>query len=263
MKVIILTTSAYGTTGHHLPVLHQCKDIEIAMVVVSEGQVSNAKKQRGRKLKKMLKIGLMGAVNGIRMRKWYREGIHKYCQVGNAEDYCRQHNIPFVKVPHTNSKETQEVFKETAADIGLSLGNGYISKKVFGIPRYGMLNIHHEVLPEYQNAQSIIWQLYNGSPETGYTIHKIDQHIDKGDIIFQEKLPIVFKESLGETVAYNYAKLFDASAVGMSKVLDNFDQYYSKAQPQRPGRSYTTPSMWQFMRIKQQFNKLKRSAAGK
>jgi methionyl-tRNA formyltransferase len=263
MKVIILTTSAYGTTGHHLPILHQCKNIEIAMVVVSDGQVINQKKQRSRKIKKMLRIGVFGAVNGIRMRKWYREGMHKYCRIENAETFCAQHNIPFKRVPHTNSKETQEFFKASGADLGLSLGNGYIGKRVFSIPRYGMLNIHHEILPEYQNAQSIIWQLYNGSAETGYTIHKIDQHIDKGDIIYQETLPIVFRETLGETVAYNYAQLFDASAQGMSRVLDNFDQYYTKAQQQRPGHSYTTPSLWQFMRIRNQFNKLKKAATGK
>lgn len=263
MKVIILTTSVYGTTGHHLPVLQQCKNVEIAMVVVSEGIVSNPKKQRLKRIKKILKIGLLGALNGIKMRKWYNEDIHKYCKIVNTEDYCRQYNIPFRKVPSTNSLETIQIFKETKADIGLSLGNGYISKKVFGIPEYGMLNIHHEILPQYQNAQSIIWEIYNGVPETGYTIHKIDKHIDTGEIVLQEKLPIIFRETLEDTVAYNYARLFDASVQGLIRIFNDFNGYFSNATLQGKGTSYTTPSFWQFLKIERQFKKLKKQYTNK
>jgi len=257
MKVIILTTSVYGTTGHHLPVLHQCKDVEIAAVVVSMGQVSKNKNHYLKRIKKILKIGLLGAMNGVKMRKWYNEDVNKYCKIGSAEEYCRLHNIPFKQVPSTNSDETVKAFKEAGADIGLSLGNGYISKKVFSIPKYGMLNIHHEILPQYQNAQSIIWELYNGSGETGYTIHKIDKHIDTGEIVLQEKLPIVFRDTLADTVAYNYARLFDASVQGLVRVLENFDKYFFSAKPQGDGTSYTTPSYTQFVKIEKQFKKLK------
>ena len=257
MKVIILTTSEYGTTGHHLPVLHQCKGIEIAAVVVSMGQISKNKGHYLKRIKKILKIGLLGAMNGVKMRKWYNEDVSKYCKIGNAEEYCQQHNIPFKRVPFTNSGETVKAFKDAGADIGLSLGNGYISKKVFSIPKHGMLNIHHENLPQYQNAQSIIWELYNGSAETGYTIHKIDKHIDTGEIVLQEKLPIVFRDTLADTVAYNYARLFDASALGLVRVLENFDKYFFTAKPQGHGTSYTTPSYRQYLKIEKQFKILK------
>lgn len=263
MKVIILTTSVYGTTGHHLPVLYKCKNVEIAMVVVSEGRVLDKKKQYLRRIKKMTKIGLFGAINGIRMRKWYGEEMRKYCHIENAESFCNTHSIPFCKVPNTNSEETQKIFREVGADIGLSLGNGYISARVFGIPKYGMLNIHHEILPQYQNAQSIIWQLYNGSSETGYTIHKIDKQIDTGEILLQEKIPISFRETLDDTVAFNYARLFDASGAGLVRIFNKFDEYFFNAQPQGHGTTYTTPSFRQFLKIKKQFERLKKAAAGK
>ncbi len=122
-----------------------------------------------------------------------------------------------------------------------------------------MLNIHHEVLPQYQNAQSVIWQLYNGSTNTGYTIHKINKKIDQGEILFQEHIPIKFMPTLGETVASTYARLIDASALGLVKVLTNFNKYYTEAIPQGKGGHYTTPSYWQFRKIMKQFNKLKNS----
>lgn len=262
MKVIILTTSVYGTTGHHLPVIHHCRDVEIAMVIVSEGRVSKNKSYYLKRIKKIFKIGFLGAMNGVKMRKWYNEDVSKYCKIENAEEYCRLHNIPFKRVPSTNSDETIKLFKDAGADIGLSLGNGYIARKVFSVPRFGMLNIHHEVLPQYQNAQSIIWQLYNGSPETGYTIHKIDSRIDTGDIVLQEKLPIIFRDTLADTVAYNYARLFDASARGLIFVLENFQQYFFNAKPQGQGSFYTTPSYRQFLKIGKQFEILKQQHPG-
>lgn len=260
MKAIILTTSEYGTAGHHLPVLFGCRDIEIVMVIVSQGRNPNQKNRYLRMIKKVLKIGLFGALNGIKMRRWYSRDVSKYCDIKNAREFCSSHGIPFKNVPHTNSEETQQLFKESGAEVGLSLGNGYISRKVFSIPRYGMLNVHHEILPQYQNAQSIIWQLYNGSRETGYTIHKIDQAIDTGEIVLQEKMPIIFRETLADTVAYNYARLFDASAHGFVRIFSNFNQYFYGAKPQGQGGHYTTPSLTGFLRIKRQFQKLKKQA---
>ena len=257
MKIVLLSTSAYGTLGHHLPALFACKDIEIAQVIVAPGLVASKKKRYTRLLKKVLKIGIRGAMNGVKMRQWYTEDIKQYTTIGNAEAYCKANNIPFATAPSTNSQETQELIAASGAELGISLGNGYITQKVFGIPGYGMINIHHEVLPQYQNAQSIIWQIFNGSKETGYTIHRINKKIDGGEILFQEKIPIVFRDTLADTVAYNYARLFDASALGLVKLLSNFDAHYKTAKPQGHGASYTTPSYSQFRKIEKEFFRLR------
>lgn len=257
MKIVILSTSPYGTLGHHLPALFQCKDIEIAQVIVAPGLVGSKSKRYKRLFKKILKIGVLGAMNGIKMRKWYTEDIKQYTSIPDAETFCKEHNIPFARTSSTNSKETQELFVKSGAEVGLSLGNGYITQKVFNIPKYGMLNIHHELLPQYQNAQSIIWEIYNGSTDSGYTIHKINKEIDKGEILFQEKVSIVFRDTLADTVAYNYARLFDASAKGLVTLLAHFSDYYGNAKPQGKGTNYTTPSYSQFKKIERQFKKLK------
>jgi len=98
---------------------------------------------------------------------------------------------------------------------------------------------------------------------TGYTIHKISKQIDAGEILLLERIPITFRETLADTVAFNYAKLYDASVRGLVRVLTNFEQFYSGARPQGKGGHYTTPSMAQFLRIKAQFKRLKKEQAGK
>lgn len=256
-KVIILSSSYNGTAAHHLPYLLASGCCEVAMVVISQGQPVSKKKQIKRILKKVSKIGILGAWNGIRMRKWYGELAKPYTQITDIRETCKQHSIPLHTVPSINCAETVALFQQANADVGISLGNGYISKKVFSVPKYGMINIHHEILPDYQNAQSIIWQLYNGSDKTGYTIHKIDRHIDTGDIMYQEQVPIKLKDSLADTVAETSSHLLKASANGLVHVLQDFEQLFNNSRPQGEGHTYTTPSFRQYLQIYRNYKKLK------
>jgi len=69
MKLIILTSSKKGTAAHHLPYLVEESDCEISAVIFNQGQIPNKKKFYKRKIKKILKIGIFGALNGMRMRQ--------------------------------------------------------------------------------------------------------------------------------------------------------------------------------------------------
>jgi len=261
MKIIILTSSKYGTAAHHLPYLVENKSCEISMVILNERIITNKNKYYQNKLRKILKIGLLGAINGIRMRKWFDQDITKFKKIGNIEEICRNNKIPFFTTPSINSQNTIELFKNANADLGISLGNEYIGQKVFSIPRYGMINIHHEILPDYQNAQSIIWQIYNKSFHTGYTIHKIDKHIDNGEILYQKSIPISFENSLRQTISKTSVFLLEASAKGLMELLSDFDNLYKNARPQGKGKSYTTPTIWQYIQIYINYKKMKKSIA--
>jgi methionyl-tRNA formyltransferase len=256
MKVIILTSSIQGTASHHLKYLLKEKNLTISMVVYNEGKITKKYKYIAKKLRKMARIGLLGTINGIRMRKWFGENISNYTEIGNIVEICRINNIPFYNTASINSAKTVDLFNKSRADIGLSLGNGYIGMKVFNIPRYGMINIHHEILPEYQNGQSVIWQIYNGSSITGYAIHKIDKGIDSGAILLKETVPIHFEKTLADTVSHTLAILYDKSALGLIKVLADFSTYNNQAVQQGAGKSYTTPTIRQYFKILKQFKKL-------
>lgn len=257
IRVVILTSSLNGTAAHHLPFLLASKEIEVVMVIYNDGADNRIKSKYRLKLKKLIKIGIFGAMNGIKMRKWYQEDVKEHLSIQNLEKVCLDNNIQFNTTHTINCELTKQLMTTAKADIGISLGNGYIAKSVFCIPKHGMINIHHEILPAYQNAQSVIWQIFNGSKVTGYTIHKIDRHIDTGEILFQEKVPILFQETLAATVTSTYASVLEHSAKGLVKVLASFDLYFKNAYSQGIGNSYTTPTFNQYKKIKQQFYRLK------
>ena len=260
MRIIIITSSRKGTASYCLPLILQKTNCEVVKVVLNENQQKKGWLFYKRKLKKLSKIGVLGALNGVLIRKWFHHDRIGNVVLRDIEQICKEAGVPFETTPFLNNQKTIDVTRESRPDLGLSLGNSYISSKVFSLPVHGMLNIHGEVLPDFQNAQSVIWQIYAGRPETGYTIHKINKGIDTGDIVKMEKFPIVFKKSLGETVNENTGLILQRAAEGLVAVLNDFESHFKQAYKQGKGKSYTTPSIWQYQRIKKQFRKLSASS---
>lgn len=57
---------------------------------------------------------------------------------------------------------------------------------VLHTPRLGAMNIHQSMLPKHRGPLPIHWAIRNGEPETGVTIHWMDERLDTGNIITQE-----------------------------------------------------------------------------
>jgi methionyl-tRNA formyltransferase len=244
MRLVILTSARCGVASQCLPALCGRPSLDVAAVILTRGHSSNRKSLRWRKLKKILRIGPLGALNAVRIRPWFRDtGIDDIAAV------CSRHGVRLLESDFINCERTRELFLETRAHLGLSLGNGFIAHSVFSIPRYGMINIHKEILPRFQGAQSIIWPIHDGVKETGFTIHQIDDHIDTGEILYQRVLPLEFCRRLEDTVRVNCRRVAESVPAVMAQVCENYEALRSAARPQDRGRSYTTPSLWQFLRM--------------
>ncbi len=61
---------------------------------------------------------------------------------------------------------------------------------LYEIPKYGTINLHASLLPDYRGAAPINWCLINNEKHTGVSVIKINEKIDCGDIIMQEKVLI-------------------------------------------------------------------------
>ncbi len=59
------------------------------------------------------------------------------------------------------------------------------------IPRYGVLNLHSGLLPEYKGVMVSFWAMLNGEEEIGSTLHTIgDGTIDTGPINGLSRNPV-------------------------------------------------------------------------
>ena len=65
-----------------------------------------------------------------------------------------------------------------------------IPKAVLDMPKYGCVNVHASLLPKYRGAAPIQWAVINGDPYTGVSTQRMDEGVDTGDIILEEKVEI-------------------------------------------------------------------------
>jgi len=244
VRLIILTCGSQGTASRILPDLVKSGRHSIVQVVLARGGSPHAWKYRWRRLRKVLRIGILGALNGVRLRKWYQES-----RMPRIDDLCREFSLPFVEVPFINCDQTVEIFKAARADLGLSLGNGYIASRVFSIPKHGMINLHTEVLPKFQGASSIIWPIYELVAETGFTIHQVNNRIDQGAILYRHVQPIVFYETLQKTVEANLRDVREKTPAAVLRTCDEYASLSANAEPQTCGPGFTTPTIFQYWRM--------------
>lgn len=60
-----------------------------------------------------------------------------------------------------------------------------------------ILNIHPSLLPKYPGLGAWRQALASGDPETGSTVHLVDEGIDTGEILAQERVPILPDDDAG------------------------------------------------------------------
>ena len=98
-----------------------------------------------------------------------------------------------------NNIEFIEKIKELNPDIICVVAYGKIlPKEILQIPKYGCINVHASILPQYRGAAPIQWAVLNGDKQTGVTTMYMDVGMDTGDIILVEKTDIGEEETTGK-----------------------------------------------------------------
>src|SRR3989304_2949989 len=65
-----------------------------------------------------------------------------------------------------------------------------IPQEILRLPEKGALNVHPSLLPKYRGASPIQAAILNGETETGVTIILMDEQMDHGPILAQEKIAL-------------------------------------------------------------------------
>ncbi len=102
-----------------------------------------------------------------------------------------QHSLPVYEMGQLNSPDTHALIHSLAPDVAcVACFSKRISAPLLAIPRYGFLNVHPSRLPAYRGPAPLFWQLRNGEPQIGVTVHWMDATLDTGDIAAQAPLQL-------------------------------------------------------------------------
>ena len=91
-----------------------------------------------------------------------------------------------------------EELRNLSADLQIVVAFRMLPEIVWNMPPMGTINLHGSLLPQYRGAAPINWAIINGEKETGVTTFKLQQEIDTGNILLQERIPIGEDETASE-----------------------------------------------------------------
>ena len=138
-----------------------------------------------------------------------------------VKNYAEKNNIKILQPDNLNDKEFINKIKEINPDIIIVVAFRKLPAEIFSIPKYGTINLHASLLPNYRGAAPINWCLINNEAKTGVTTFFINEKIDQGDILLKEEVNISDKDNFGSL----YTKL---SSVGSKLLIKTIKGVLSK-----------------------------------
>ena len=131
-----------------------------------------------------------------------------------------------------------QVLKELAPDIMVVVAFGQIlSEEILNIPKYGCINVHGSLLPEYRGAAPIQWSIIHGREYGGVTTMYMAKGLDSGDMILKAQEKIRDDDTYGSL----YDRLSVIGADLLIKTLELIESGEAPRTPQNDAEATTAP----------------------
>lgn len=133
--------------------------------------------------------------------------------------------VPVYQPKSLRREEAAEPLREWAPDAIVVAAFGQILRPhVLYLPPHGSINVHASLLPRWRGASPIQHAILAGDDETGITLMQMDEGLDTGPMLVQERLTIDRRET-AETLHDRLA------ALGASMIAQHLDDILSGARP--------------------------------
>jgi len=141
-----------------------------------------------------------------------------------AAKRAEENGIPAFFIPHASREEldigVMKKLSELEPDLVVLAGYMKVIKSRELLQRYAgkMINIHPSLLPKYPGAHAQKDAFDAGEKVSGYTIHFVDESLDGGKVIHQEKVDISGCRSADEAAS----RILEREHAGLPEVVGRF-----------------------------------------
>jgi len=136
--------------------------------------------------------------------------------------------------------EFEQRLRDAGADLAVVVAYGkLIPGNLLAIPPGGFVNVHPSLLPRHRGPSPIQWALVCGDRTTGVTTMQLDEGMDTGPILLQERLEIHPKDT-AETLSVRLAEL---GARLLVETLDRLEDGTVEPTPQSEDGANVTPML--------------------
>ena len=153
-----------------------------------------------------------------------------------VKKFAISNNIKYLQPKNLKEQSLIDKITSINPDIIVVVAFRMIPKSIWQIPKYGTINLHASLLPNYRGSAPINWVIINNENFTGVTTFFIDDKIDTGDILLQEKIKVDKKINAGEL----HDKLKVIGARTVKKTIEEILNNSLKQKKQEHDGNYKT-----------------------
>ena len=135
-------------------------------------------------------INLNYKVNCVVTSPDRKSGRGQKINESKVKQYAKKNNIKILQPENLNDKEFINQIEAIQPDLIIVVAFKQLPFEIFSIPKYGTINLHASLLPNYRGAAPINWCLINNEKKTGVTTFFINEKIDQGDVLLKEEIII-------------------------------------------------------------------------
>ena len=122
-------------------------------------------------------------------------------------EYCREKSIMVVN-------NLNEFLDADSCDIAISVQYDKILKKShISKAKEIFVNLHMAPLPEYRGCNQFSFAIIDSAKEFGTTIHRLEEGIDSGAIIFEDRFPISKNCWVNELYEITYQRSIEITSI--------------------------------------------------
>jgi len=115
------------------------------------------------------------------------------------EEYCKKNKVNFRNPTSLDSEEELKSFEELSPNLVVVVAYGKIIPKNFlKKPKFGFINIHASLLPQWRGAAPIQRAIMNGDKKIGVSIMKIEEKLDSGPVLVSKEFELDKNSTHGE-----------------------------------------------------------------
>ncbi|MCK5580976.1 MAG: methionyl-tRNA formyltransferase [Candidatus Omnitrophica bacterium] len=142
-------------------------------------------------------------------------------RVSPIKQLARENNIEVSQPEDIKDNAFQDQLKSFDAGLFVVIAYGKIlPAEVLDIPNICAINVHGSLLPKYRGAAPVNWAIIHGDIETGVSVIKMNEKMDAGDILWQERIAIE-EEDTSATLRVKMARL---SADALLRAIDSLEK---------------------------------------
>lgn len=123
--------------------------------------------------------------------------------------WARENNVLTIKESRLTPDAVERILSkvaelQTKAEVFVVAAYGrIIPKAILDIPKHGTLNVHPSLLPKYRGPSPILSAILASEQNNGVSIMLLDEEMDHGPIVAQEKVDLAENNSQGMTEVSN------------------------------------------------------------